>query len=192
MQRIAAKREAAVRRKAARLEALQQRQQVSLEESPNKEGDEAVATAPRGGGLSQISNRRASERRKATWDWRDDWKWHNDRSLATADATHRQAGLFAIDTVNPNGAKAAAEYMSRTSADMVLIQEVKLPTGYPVQAADQTARGEKWSIGVEPCLVTEAGGRSTGVAVAARSYIGMSKPTAVKASRTCTRKGTLP
>ena len=73
--------------------------------------------------------------------------------------------------------------MAKTAADIVLTEEVKLQEGYPCQASEQVARNAKWKLSVEPCLMTKAGGRSAGTAVATRSYIGMTKPKAVEATQ---------
>ena len=73
--------------------------------------------------------------------------------------------------------------MDRTSADVLLTQEVKLPEGEPSDAAEQAARNAKWRLSTVPCLVTAKGGRSAGTAVATRNYIGMSLPKAVEPSQ---------
>ena len=64
--------------------------------------------------------------------------------------------------------------MHRTAADVILAQEVKLPAGYPKEAAEQAARSKKWKLAIEACHITAVGGKSAGVAVATRSFIGMS------------------
>ena len=64
--------------------------------------------------------------------------------------------------------------MHRTAADVVLAHEVKLPAGYPKDAAEQAARSKKWNLAVEACYVTAVGGKSAGVAIATRCFIGMS------------------
>ena len=73
--------------------------------------------------------------------------------------------------------------MSRTSAGIVLTQEVKLPEGYPCEAAEQAARSGKWKLAIEPCHITIAGGKSAGTSVATRSYIMMTRPKAVEATQ---------
>ena len=92
--------------------------------------------------------------------------WPNDKSISLSDVSHRKAGLFAIDTVNPNAWRAGEDYLSRTSTDVILTQEVKLPEGEPCKAAEQAARNAKWKLATEPCLVTAEDGRSAGTAVA--------------------------
>ena len=64
--------------------------------------------------------------------------------------------------------------MHRAAADVVLTQDVKLPTGYPKDAAEQAARSKKWNLAVEACHVTAVGGKSAGVSIATRCFIGMS------------------
>ena len=79
--------------------------------------------------------------------------------------------------------------MHRTSADVLLTQEVKLPEGEPSDAAEQAARNAKRKLSTEPCLVAAKGGRSAGTAVATRNYIGMSMPKAVEASQSLHARG---
>ena len=73
--------------------------------------------------------------------------------------------------------------MEASAADVILTQELKVPDGYPREQAEQTARNSKWSLAIEPCLVSKLGGRSAGTSVAVRSFIGMSEPVAVTASK---------
>ena len=73
--------------------------------------------------------------------------------------------------------------MSRTAADILLVQEVKLPEGDPCDAAEQAAGNATWKLATEPCLITAKGGRSAGTAVASRNCIGMSVPKAVETSQ---------
>ena len=60
------------------------------------------------------------------------------------------------------------------------MQEAKVQEGYPCDAAEQAARVKKWNVSLTPCMVTAAGGKSAGTAVATRSHIGMSQPLIVK------------
>ena len=73
--------------------------------------------------------------------------------------------------------------MIRSSADVILTQEAKVAAGYPQEAAEQAARSHKWNVSIEPCLITTAGGKSAGTAVASRSFIGMTAPKAASASQ---------
>ena len=61
--------------------------------------------------------------------------------------------------------------------------------GRATGSAEQAARNAKWKLSIEPCLVTKAGGKSAGTAVATRSYIGMSVPKAVEATHTLHAQG---
>ena len=111
----------------------------------------------------------------------------DDKSLSLLDDCHRKLGMWAIDTVNPNswssGAMSGAMYMELSAADVILTQEVKMPHGYLRDQAEQAARNSKWSLAIEPCEVTQLGGHSAGTSVAVRSFIGMSEPVAVTASK---------
>ena len=73
--------------------------------------------------------------------------------------------------------------MHRTAADVVLTQEVKLPAGYPKDAAEQAARIKKWNLAVGACHVTAVGGKSAGFAIATRCFIGMSSSKVVDESQ---------
>ena len=156
--KIAASREAATKRKAARTAALKLAFPLAAAHASNGKRVLAPDTAPLEGGRPRVSNRRHAENKKAGTASAAGPAWPNDLSLAMNDVSHREAGLFAIDTVNPNAWGGGAEYLQRTSADVVLCQEVKLPHGYPCEAAEQAARNAKWKLSVEPCLVTKAGG----------------------------------
>jgi hypothetical protein len=110
------------------------------------------------------------------------WNWPDDQSLSMFDSSHRQAGFWAIDTVNPNCWKSGAAYMEGSAADIIFTQELKVPDGHLRDQAEQTARNAKWSLAIEPCHVSPLGGHSAGTSVAVRSFIGMSKPLVVKES----------
>ena len=73
--------------------------------------------------------------------------------------------------------------MHRTAADVVLTLEVKLLAGYPKDVAEQAARRKKWNLAVEACHVTAVGGKSAGVAIATRCFIGMSSSKVVDESQ---------
>ena len=57
--------------------------------------------------------------------------------VQTADAAHREQGLWAVDTVNPNAWPAAAAYLKQTSFDFCCVQEAKLMAGDVVNTACQ-------------------------------------------------------
>ena len=93
------------------------------------------------------------------------------------DCSHRLAGFWAIDTVNPNCWKSGAEYMEGSAADIILTQELQLVRVR--EQAEQTARSSKWSLAIEPCFVSQLEGHSAGTSVAVRSFIGMTEPLVV-------------
>ncbi len=99
--------------------------------------------------------------------------WHGDGTLSAADARHTAAGLWAVDTVNPNAWPGALEYLGVSGADFVAIQECRVRSQHCADK-EASARGVKWSVSVEPCIITTAGSTSSGVAVGARSHIGVS------------------
>ena len=186
--KIEASKQAAQKRKAARMAAIRDFIPIPPDTQPLSIG-QAPTTAPRGGGTPVICNRRWKETKGRQIDGPNGPKWLSDQSISLSDTTHRDAGFFAIDTVNPNAWRAGVDYMGRTAADVLLVQEVRLPGGEPCIAAEQTARNAKWKLAIEPCLRTAKGGCSAGTAIATRSYIGMSTPTAVEASQGIHAKG---
>lgn len=177
---IARNKEAAKARKAKRLAEAKAKLQaaVGIDDAATPNG--APDTAPRGGGKI---NRKANEQGNTSFANSNCWYWPDDASLPLADTSHREAGLWAFDTVNPNAWPAGSEYMAKSGADVILTQEVKVPADCPKLAAEQAARSLKWKVAIEPCQITPAGGRSAGTAVAARAYIGMSTPKAAEANK---------
>ncbi len=94
-----------------------------------------------------------------------------------ADSTwHRDNGLWAIDTANPNSWDGAKRYIEASAADVVAIQEIKLREGEPILTAQGVARRMGWQLSVEKCQVTDCGYSSAGVGIAVRSHLGMSAP----------------
>ena len=101
-----------------------------------------------------------------------DVTWANDGSTSAASKGHRERGLWAIDTTNPNAWGGLTEYMGASTADLMVGQETK------VLAADKTEgeallRNKGWKASLEPCGSTELDGRTAGVMVAVRKHIGM-------------------
>ena len=92
----------------------------------------------------------------------------------------RQWWLF--DTVNPNAWGAGEmgggglQYLQRTGADVVGIQEMRVVGHDRCNAAMQAAKKAKWKMKVVQAHVTEKGYASAGVAVACRSHVGMCHP----------------
>ena len=195
---ITAKREAAVRRRAARMARLTPDMIANITAKREaailrKAAKEAARTKLLPVDLSDLNTdvtKSASSGRR----WKTDRQaaktcdptsttWPNDQSLSAADDSHRKAGWWAIDTVNPNAWQAGAGYMETTAADIVLTQEVKIPDGHLRLQAEQSARNAKWSLAIEPCNVSNLGGMSAGTAVAVRSFIGMSEAEAVTGTK---------
>ena len=55
-----------------------------------------------GGGNTTLTNRRANERGSRSLLDAHSFAWPDDGSLSMLDTTHREAGSFACDTVNPH------------------------------------------------------------------------------------------
>ncbi len=91
-----------------------------------------------------------------------------------AECGHREAGLWAIDTVNGNCWQGACDYMQVTSADLTLSQEAKR-LQQQVSAAERAATAIGWTARIAPAVRTWLGKPSAGVAIAARSHIGLAE-----------------
>ena len=99
--------------------------------------------------------------------------WSLQDAISASDCSHRDHGLWAVETANPNAWSGATEYLSSSAADFLAFQEAKVDKA-DVKDAENTARGKRWSAAVSPCLQGVGGGNSAGVAVACREHIGMS------------------
>ena len=64
--------------------------------------------------------------------------WHRDHTIGKSDLTHIDAGLWAIDTANPN-CRRRADYLTCSGADAVFIQETRLPEGPKLLEAEAQA-----------------------------------------------------
>ncbi len=95
--------------------------------------------------------------------------------VSIEDAGHRDAGLFAFDTVNGNAWGGTIAYLATTAADVTVMQETRRRRR-DVPGAEAEAAQAGWNASVRPALVTEADGTSGGVGVATRKWIGLSRP----------------
>ncbi len=100
----------------------------------------------------------------------------DDDEVDCKDAQHRSAGLWAIDTLNPNSWNKAVDYLRRSAADFSLIQETRTFPGADTTRAEGAARSLKWNVAIQPALVTAAESTSGGTAVGAKSHIGIAPP----------------
>ncbi len=92
------------------------------------------------------------------------------------DTSFKRAGLWAIDSANPNCWASARKDLASTSADIVLLQEVKARAGDEAARAEDQAAKLHWSMSVEPCATMDSGYPSAGVAIAVRSHLGLARP----------------
>jgi hypothetical protein len=91
------------------------------------------------------------------------------------DTLHWDDGLWAIDSVNPNCAAGAQKHLAQSTADFVMVQELRAPSVSACMAQERAARRAKWGLVTAPAVVTDQGGVSAGVAIAGRSHFGMCK-----------------
>ena len=97
-----------------------------------------------------------------------------DVTVRLSDQSHRDQGLWAFDTVNPNVWPGVAEYLAGTSADGVMMQDTTVD-GASVEEIEATTKRKGWRTALSGCLYGEGGGKSAGVAVACRSHVGPSE-----------------
>ena len=97
--------------------------------------------------------------------------------VSAEDDVHSHQGLWAVDTVNPNCAKGVQKYLGKSMADFVMVQELKAHGLAACQAEERAARREGWGLVTESAVLTDKGGVSAGVGVAARLHFGMTKHT---------------
>ncbi len=121
------------------------------------------------GGSGQPRKRRAARRGKGSTT-----SFEVTIETQTADREHRAAGLWAIDSVNPNAWPAAEAYLEMTSADAVLVQEARRKKGQ-TDAAENSALRIGWAASIQPAVTTFLGRASAGVAVAVRKHVGMAR-----------------
>ena len=100
-------------------------------------------------------------------------EWLIEEAIKGGDCRHREYGLWAVETANPNAWSGATEHLNSSAADFMAIQETKVE-GDAVDDAENTARNLGWAASISPCLQGAGGGKSAGVAVACRQHIGMS------------------
>ena len=83
------------------------------------------ATAP-----ESISNRARRQRRKGSRtvldDEADDITWLYDGYLSALSEKHRKIVMWALDTCNTNAWSGAKEYLAKSKADLIAVQEAKI------------------------------------------------------------------
>ena len=101
------------------------------------------------------------------------------------EAFGQSRGWWLFDTVNANAwgaddsagkGRGALDFLHRTSADVVGIQETRMATCEKCAAGMVAARKAKWKTKLEQADITRKGYTSAGVAVACRSHFGASYP----------------
>jgi hypothetical protein len=100
-----------------------------------------------------------------------DMEWPSDDSLAANSTFHAMQGHWAFETVNGSCWNTASEYLTKSAADFVGIQESKILEG-SIADTEQAARNKGWKTAISPCILTAAEGKSAGTAVCCRTHIG--------------------
>ncbi len=146
-----------------------------LGHSPRAEAAPSDATASLGAarrddatGLPPNRRGRRSKQRKALRDY-------TAPNVTNSDDSHwKAAGLWAVDTVNPNSWTGAMKYLDVTAADAVLIQEARKLAAHKAAAEREAARAG-WRTSITAAEATDAGGTTAGLAVAVRRHIGLAR-----------------
>ena len=100
-------------------------------------------------------------------------QWIDQLTVKASDESHREACLWAFETVNPNAMPGATEHLASTKADFAVIQETKVARS-SVNDVETAAGNAGWKLSLEACLHGDGGGPSAGAAVACRNHMGMS------------------
>ena len=98
-----------------------------------------------------------------------------DRWAHVGNTEHRDAGLWAFDTMNANAAGPAANFLEHTGADVTVLQETRV-AGETRLAFERRMAWKGWQLVANDANKTPAGAFSAGVAVAARAHIGHGRP----------------
>ena len=92
--------------------------------------------------------------------------------FSTASHVDFAGSCKAVDSINATGWTAAQRYMTHSAATAVCFQELKRRQS-DCAAAEDTARGAKWSLTIGTSVATCEKGTSAGVGVAAPTFIGL-------------------
>ena len=141
---------------------------ITISELINATVKEEQDTAPR---TSPPTVKQRLVARCTRADGPEDLSWADDGSLSMISKDHREEGLWAFDTCNPNAWPGAKKYLEKTQADFVAVQEAKVPAG-EAEDAEQAARNSGWRTAIGACVITEAEGKSSGV-ICGRTHNGM-------------------
>ena len=118
---------------------------------------------------TNVRKQKASKTRAANVKNTDEW--HVAEAIKGEDRSHREHGLWAVETANPNAWSGAIEYLNSSAADFMAVQETKVDKE-KVADAENTARNQWWSASVSPCLQGVGGGNSAGLQWPAGSILG--------------------
>ena len=142
---------------------------------------ESVAT-PSEGSLGEVDPTDEGSTSEDEEGWGDGDDNEEDMSEGEQEGTGKKRGWWIIDTVNANSwggmaglvhGRGALDFLHRTAADVVMVQETRLADEGRRGAAHRAARRAKWNLWAPAAAVTEKGYPSAGVAVAARVGFGM-------------------
>ncbi len=87
---------------------------------------------------------------------------------------HRAAGLWAVDLIHGGGIGTALTFLERSSADVVLLQELRVLTA-GVMAMVGAVRHLGWRLTIEPARATLSS-TIAGVGIAVRPHLGAAAP----------------
>ena len=112
--------------------------------------------------MSKRSDKRKRDKEKTRAVMKaDHTKISMPKQVSTRDKSHRELGLWAIDSVNPNAWAGAEEYLSGSGADFAGVQETKVDAAGLVDK-EATSRNIGWSASLRECVLGPGGGNSAG------------------------------
>ena len=90
-----------------------------IEATPKEAEEEAPKTTP-------ATVKQGLAARNSRPNGPEDLSWADGGSLSLTNKDHRDEGLWAFDTCNPNAWAGAKKYLERTQADFVVVREAKI------------------------------------------------------------------
>ena len=99
---------------------------VIINELINATTKEEKEPAPK---TSPATVKQRLDARSTKFDGPEDLSWADDGSMSMMNKDHREEGLWAFDTCNPNAWPGANKYLEKTHADFVVVQEAKVTNG---------------------------------------------------------------
>ena len=119
----------------------------------------------------------ASQRRKAHQEEDPGWDGlapHSNLEFTSLESDWaKENEVCAIDSWNLNAWHAGQAQAANSTADVMLVQETRLPEDEQCRRAEDAAKRKGWQATFNAAIRTEKGGSSAGVGILAKKHIGM-------------------